>query len=181
MGGCDSCSKNEFEQIEPETVPDRRPKTSKSNKSGSDGDSYYSDEDSDSEETSTSRYLDPSAEQSGRESSVPPDTPHTKETKEKAITGFREAIENGNDSLVMYFVEEFPNLDLLQLKFENGNNCLQIAVKNKAYKLIYYLLQNGVSVTIISYHYILINYYNFIYSILYTYTGDNYNDNIYNI
>eukprot|EP01084_Bolivina_argentea_P156664 273029_1 len=74
-----------------------------------------------------------------------PEIQHTTTEKEKAKIAFKDAVQNGNDSLVMHFVQEYPELDLLQFKFENGNNPLQVAVKNKSHNLMIYLLENGVS------------------------------------
>ena len=93
--------------------------------------------------SSTSQYLDASDQH--RDSSAPP-VDHSDEITQKAITGFKEAVINGNDSLVMYFVEEYPDLGLLKLEFENGDNCLHVAVRNSSYNLIYYLLTHGISV-----------------------------------
>ena len=73
-------------------------------------------------------------------------SPKTQYRNENTMKGFKNAIENGNDSLAMFYVNEYPNLNLLNIQFENGDNCLHIAVRNHASKLIYYLLTNGVSV-----------------------------------
>ena len=72
---------------------------------------------------------------------------HSIASRHKALLGFKEAVQNGNESLVMYYIQEFPEMDLLQsTTFETGDNCLQIAVRNKSYNLILYLLTNGISV-----------------------------------
>ena len=73
-------------------------------------------------------------------------TPLSAESREKAISAFKEAVLRGNETLVIYYLEEFPNLDLLHLTFENGDNCLQAAIRNSSYNLIYYLLTNDISV-----------------------------------
>ena len=75
-----------------------------------------------------------------------PNTPSTASANERNIEGFKSAVLNGNDSLVMYYHQEYPELNLLDLEFPNGDNCLQVAVRNKSSKLIYYLLQNGAEV-----------------------------------
>ena len=75
-----------------------------------------------------------------------PDTPQTANNKESTIQGFKEAVLNGNDSLVMFYVDEYPDLDLLNLEFVNGDNCLHVAARNSSYKLIYWLLSNDISV-----------------------------------
>eukprot|EP01083_Nonionella_stella_P026718 73593_1 len=82
-----------------------------------------------------------------------PEPIHSAKAQEKARKGFIDAIKNGNDSLAMHFVQEYPDLDLLLLIFEadkknkvqSGDNCLQVAVRNKHHKLILYLLDAGVS------------------------------------
>eukprot|EP00486_Rosalina_sp_Unknown_P008283 CAMPEP_0201594162 /NCGR_PEP_ID=MMETSP0190_2-20130828/191558_1 /ASSEMBLY_ACC=CAM_ASM_000263 /TAXON_ID=37353 /ORGANISM="Rosalina sp." /LENGTH=360 /DNA_ID=CAMNT_0048053657 /DNA_START=87 /DNA_END=1166 /DNA_ORIENTATION=+ len=68
----------------------------------------------------------------------------TKSTEE-IIFGFKKAVESGNDSLVMGLIEEYPSIDLLDYTFENGDNALHVAVRNKAYNLILYLITNGIS------------------------------------
>ena len=74
------------------------------------------------------------------------DDENDEESAEKIINGFKNAVQNGNDSLVMQLVEEYPSLELLELTFENGDNALHVAVRNSAHNLILYLLTNGVSV-----------------------------------
>ena len=44
--------------------------------------------------------------------------------QQEAISGFKDAVEKGNESLVMYFVDEFPELDFINVRFENGDHCL---------------------------------------------------------
>lgn len=64
----------------------------------------------------------------------------------QAIFSFHTALRNGDASKVMYFMETFPDLKLLQIPSKNGDTCLQIAIENQSYKLIIYLLDNGASV-----------------------------------
>eukprot|EP01083_Nonionella_stella_P022870 63210_1 len=66
-------------------------------------------------------------------------------TDETIISQFKDAIQTGNESLVMYHIEHNTSLNLLDIKFENNDSCLHIAVRNKSYKLIIYLLSEGVS------------------------------------
>eukprot|EP00486_Rosalina_sp_Unknown_P013371 CAMPEP_0201579198 /NCGR_PEP_ID=MMETSP0190_2-20130828/26613_1 /ASSEMBLY_ACC=CAM_ASM_000263 /TAXON_ID=37353 /ORGANISM="Rosalina sp." /LENGTH=356 /DNA_ID=CAMNT_0048013345 /DNA_START=25 /DNA_END=1092 /DNA_ORIENTATION=- len=113
--------------------------------------------------SSASKYLD-TTDQPYPDSSVEPPSPNklpsisildtaglpsfeksTDEAKQKAVSGFTEAVYNGNERMALYYIEEFPDLDLLSLPFENDANCLQIAVKNLSYKLAYYLLIQGIS------------------------------------
>eukprot|EP01084_Bolivina_argentea_P104256 186689_1 len=63
----------------------------------------------------------------------------------KIQSGFREAVQHGNDSLVMYFVEEYPYIQLLHLDLFEGDTALHIAIQNLSYNLIYYLLNHGIS------------------------------------
>ena len=66
----------------------------------------------------------------------------------KVISAVKQAITKGNDSLLMYLVQQYPDLDLFNIQFDNGDNCLQVAVKNSSYNLIYYLLAYGISVNL---------------------------------
>jgi len=63
----------------------------------------------------------------------------------QAIFSFHTALRNGECSKVMYFMETFPDLKLLQVPSKDGDTCLQIAIENQSYKLIIYLLENGAS------------------------------------
>ena len=97
--------------------------------------------------------LESEAETTGNETSVS----ITQDTMQRVTAGFKEAVEQGNDSLTMYYVQEHPQLNLLQLRFPNGDTPLHVAVRNKAYRLIVYLLDEGISVIFIhlSFLYIL--------------------------
>ena len=64
----------------------------------------------------------------------------------KAVNNYKEAVEKGQETLVMYFVDEHETLDLLDTIWQNGDNSLHVAVQNKSYKLIKYLLEKGLSV-----------------------------------
>lgn len=64
----------------------------------------------------------------------------------QAIYSFHTALRNGDATKVMYFMETFPELKLLQIPSQDGQTCLQIAIENQSYKLIIYLLENGASV-----------------------------------
>ena len=71
---------------------------------------------------------------------------HTPAEQEEAQTLFYNAVQSGKDFLVMHYDQDFPELDLLQTIFENGDNCLHVAVRNKSPDLILYHLTNGISV-----------------------------------
>ena len=96
-----------------------------------------------------SKHLTPNETNTISESSVdrvPSPPPQGSQSSEKVIAGFKDAIKNGDESLANGYIEEYPDLDLFSISFENGDNCLQVAVRNSSYKLIYYLLNNAVSV-----------------------------------
>lgn len=42
------------------------------------------------------------------------------------MRGFREAIKNGNASLVLFYIDENREIDFLNLEFENGSSCLHV-------------------------------------------------------
>eukprot|EP00484_Ammonia_sp_Unknown_P020859 CAMPEP_0197027810 /NCGR_PEP_ID=MMETSP1384-20130603/7683_1 /TAXON_ID=29189 /ORGANISM="Ammonia sp." /LENGTH=465 /DNA_ID=CAMNT_0042456723 /DNA_START=20 /DNA_END=1417 /DNA_ORIENTATION=+ len=147
MGSYCSCdAPDAIQQVEPDTAgkPDRKTKPGKINTKQA---SYAGDDEelnsssSDSEPTTSLR--DEKSSRSANPSSV--DTPNTQSNKEGVITGYKDAIQKGNDSLAMYFVEEWPDLNLLSMKFDQGDNCLHVAVRGRFYNLILYLLTNGVS------------------------------------
>lgn len=85
--------------------------------------------------------LESEAEEDGNETSVS----ITQDTKQRLIAGFKDAVEKGNDSLVTYYLREHSQLNLLDLRFPNGDTPLHVAVRNKAYRLIIYLLEQGIS------------------------------------
>lgn len=97
---------------------------------------------SDSEATN---YLDPNTENSFSAEHSPRPF-HTPAEQEEAQDKFYSAVQSGKDYLVMHYDREFPELDLLQTTFMNGDNCLHVAVRNKSPDLILYLLSNGLSV-----------------------------------
>eukprot|EP01084_Bolivina_argentea_P102483 183583_1 len=65
--------------------------------------------------------------------------------QQKILIGFKDAIKKGNDSLVSYFIKEHSSLNLIDTKWQNGNTCLHVAVENKSFGLIKYLLSKGAS------------------------------------
>ena len=66
--------------------------------------------------------------------------------KPLTISGFKAAVHNGNETLVMHLVREHADLNLLRTRFENGDDCVQIAVRNHSHKLLLFLLEQGASV-----------------------------------
>ena len=120
----------------------RKDSLSTSNTATHDNDEFMTDDD----EVSMSTVSDPNYDREHDHSmSYEPHSIDTKSTEE-IMAGFRNAVESGNDALVMSLNEEYPSLDLLDYQFENGDNALHVAVRNKNYNLILYLLTNGISV-----------------------------------
>jgi len=129
--GC--CTSNQQAMPDSTTTSERpQPKTTSQYDRGSesDSDSYGHDQtqetDMDDGEDEPSRSL-------------------TIDSKQTILNGFRDAVERGNDSLCAHFVQEYPSLNLLHTQFENGDSPLHVAVRNKSYRLILYLLDNDVS------------------------------------
>jgi len=82
------------------------------------------------------------------EESVSENTPqpfHTPAEQEKARDLFYNAVQSGKHFMVMHYDQEFQELDLLQTTFENGENCLHVAVRQRSHDLIMYCLTNGLS------------------------------------
>jgi len=143
--GCDGDGANRPSAgANPDIKPERRPIKPETN--GSKKVHFESVLSSDEEDEYDS--ADPSStmdNDGGYESSAGGALDHTKESQDEAIDAFKEAIQKGDEKTVMYYVDEFSELDLFKATFENGDNCLQIAVRNSSYNLIYYLLTNGIS------------------------------------
>jgi len=70
---------------------------------------------------------------------------HTETQRGTAITEFKKAIANGNEDTAMRLVEEYAEMDMLSVTFDDGGNCLHEAVQFKEYKVLVFLLENGVS------------------------------------
>ena len=64
-------------------------------------------------------------------------------TQNPVIEELREAITTGNKTMVMYFLEDDPSMDLLNVTFRNGDNCLHLAAKHSMQEIIKYLLEQG--------------------------------------
>jgi len=58
---------------------------------------------------------------------------------------YRESMLQGQDSLPIHLNELHPALNLLQTTFENGDKSLHLAVRNKQYSVMVYLLSMGAS------------------------------------
>lgn len=70
---------------------------------------------------------------------------HTETQRGFAITEFKQAIEEKDQEKAMHLVEEYAELDMLSCVFDDGGNCLHEAVQFTEYKIIVFLLENGVS------------------------------------
>eukprot|EP00483_Globobulimina_turgida_P003510 UN03516 len=53
---------------------------------------------------------------------------------------FHQVIKEGNDHMVMFYLEEYPSLNLLNTPFTNNDTALHVAVKHKRYNTIQELL-----------------------------------------
>lgn len=67
-------------------------------------------------------------------------------TSDEIIASFEEAAHHGQEDLVMHLDQRYPDLDLLDLKFKNGDSVLHTAIRNKNGKLLLYCLENGIKV-----------------------------------
>lgn len=62
------------------------------------------------------------------------------------IQEFKSASKDGDETLAIKLLTEHPDLDLMNVQFDNGDRPLHAAVENQNEKLVFYLLQNGASV-----------------------------------
>merc|ERR1719295_27933 len=81
------------------------------------------------------------------EVSVMPDE-LTDEDIEGAYNSWKTAIEQGNETLAAFCVQEYPLLDMYQFRWDNGDNALHSAVRNKYPRLAFFLLTQGVGVNV---------------------------------
>lgn len=66
------------------------------------------------------------------------------------VTAFYEALQNGEDSIVRTFLEEMPDSDRLNVlsnDVQNGDDCLMVAVRQRHYSIIRYLMEQGATVS----------------------------------
>ena len=135
MGACCTTAR---QQTIPDTTSIQSERPTKNASVGSDSDS--SDDDT---------YLDTmttEAEEDGGGNETNLSITYDIKQRTKIISGFKDAVNKGNDSLVMYYVQENKSLNLLDLRFPNDDTSLHVAVKNKFTKLTLYLLNEGLSV-----------------------------------
>jgi len=73
--------------------------------------------------------------------------PSREEMEEDAVRqGFIKAFEDGNDGLAIHLADEYPELDMMSYEFENGENCLMMAVSHHNDKLVVFCLEEGIDV-----------------------------------
>jgi len=61
------------------------------------------------------------------------------------VVAFKNALRSNNDSLVVFYLNEYPLLDLLRIPFEDGDRCLHFTARHKRHKLAEKLLEHGAS------------------------------------
>ena len=60
---------------------------------------------------------------------------------------FKISVEKRNESLIAHYIKEYPSFNFItNAEWKNGDKCLHVAVKNKFYGLITFLISNGASV-----------------------------------
>mmetsp|Transcript_67445 Transcript_67445/g.60583 ORF Transcript_67445/g.60583 Transcript_67445/m.60583 type:complete len:470 (+) Transcript_67445:27-1436(+) len=65
---------------------------------------------------------------------------------EVAYDGWKKAIESGNETLATFYFEEYPNIDMFQFRWDNGDSALHMACKAKKARLVFFLLTQGATV-----------------------------------
>jgi len=88
--------------------------------------------------------------QSSSIETVPSNIPtrvHSTRTELQIIQGmkedFKQAVIEGNDTMVMYLHDEHPSMDFFNVTYENGDSPLHSAARKKRYNVIDYLLECG--------------------------------------
>ncbi len=70
--------------------------------------------------------------------------------EESVRQGFIKAFEDGNDGLVIHLADEYPEFDMMSHCFQNGENCLMMAVSHHNDKLVVFCLEEGIDVECVS-------------------------------
>ena len=65
---------------------------------------------------------------------------------ERAMHGFIKAFESGNESLAIHLVDEYPELDMVNHIWDDGRDCLRIAVEHQNEHLVVFCLEEGLEV-----------------------------------
>jgi len=64
------------------------------------------------------------------------------------LKGFRSAVQEGNDSLVRFYIIEYPDNNFLRVVWENGDSPLHVAVKRKSQNTAEFLLKEGMNANV---------------------------------
>jgi len=99
-------------------------------------------------ESESEQYLDAEIDSATdaaySEPSLTPTPIPSPKSKEVSLAQFKDAVQNGACEQAMDLIQELPDLHLLQTRFDNGDNCLQICIRRQNHRLIVYFLDNGV-------------------------------------
>eukprot|EP01083_Nonionella_stella_P293586 998490_1 len=67
---------------------------------------------------------------------------------DEIIEEFCDSIKQANEYMVMFYISEYPHLDLTNIKFMYNDTCIHLCVRNKAHNIMEYILQQGYGVKI---------------------------------
>ena len=71
---------------------------------------------------------------------------HSTREKQGARREFKKAVLEGNESVIMHYISEFGDVDLLGLMFQDGQTALHLAVRQSHYGMMSILLETGADV-----------------------------------
>ena len=71
---------------------------------------------------------------------------HEGDSENSLIEEFMQSVIQGNNTMVMFYLSEYPSMNLLDTKFKNNVSCLQLAVQNRRYDIIELILKANASV-----------------------------------
>eukprot|EP01083_Nonionella_stella_P210073 760894_1 len=66
--------------------------------------------------------------------------------KDELIKEFYESITQGNENMVMFYISEYPDMNLQDTKFKNNDPAIHVAIKHRKYKVIQCLLEHDASI-----------------------------------
>eukprot|EP01084_Bolivina_argentea_P261659 442284_1 len=67
---------------------------------------------------------------------------------DEIIEEFCDSIKQANENMAMFYISEYPHIDLTNVKFLHNDTCIHLCVRNKAYNIMEYILQQGYGVKI---------------------------------
>eukprot|EP01083_Nonionella_stella_P299186 1015235_1 len=70
-------------------------------------------------------------------------TPNTPSKQHSLIEDFHQAIQQGDNNMVTFYLEEYPSYNLLNKPSKNNDTGLQTAVKHKQHNTLQKLLEEG--------------------------------------